>query len=191
MNELSKLRSYLLYIASRNNAQIWINSNIWLSFSHRLFRTCIWHIISAMSRATETTTSHRGDVTNARDKQTVLCPLLISNYWRGGCCELECAWCYCLLLQLCGLSEHVDVAFITKKKWVWVLSDCYVLWKVLVQVRGVRASGLPIVFSLICEYYIQCSLYMHNMLLRRLSIRHMRNKWRVVNIYILPPVRQF
>ena len=28
---------------------------------------------------------------------------------------------------------------------------------------------------------------MHNMLLRRLSIRHMRNKWRVVNIYILAP----
>ena len=38
---------------------------------------------------------------------------------------------------------------------------------------------------------LQCSLYMHNMLLRRLNIRHMRNKWRVVNIYILPPVRQF
>ena len=34
-----------------------------------------------------------------------------------------------------------------------------------------------------CEYY--------NMLLRRLSMRHMRNKWRVINIYILPPVRQF
>ena len=33
-----------------------------------------------MSRATEITTSRRGDVTNARDKQTVLCPLLISNF---------------------------------------------------------------------------------------------------------------
>ena len=31
-----------------------------------------------MTRATEITTSRRGDVTNARDKQTVvLCPLLI------------------------------------------------------------------------------------------------------------------
>ena len=39
-----------------------------------------WHIISEMSLATEITTSRRGDVTNARDKQTVLCPLLISNY---------------------------------------------------------------------------------------------------------------
>ena len=33
-----------------------------------------------MSRATEITTSRRGDVTNARDKQTVLCPLVISNF---------------------------------------------------------------------------------------------------------------
>ena len=104
--------------------------------------------------------------------------------------ELKCAWFYCLLrsyksaLQLCGLSEHVDVAFITNQKWVWLLSDCYVLWKVLVQaMRGV--------FQESCEYYIQCSLYTHNMLLRRLNIRHMRNKWRAVNIYILPPVRQF
>ena len=32
-----------------------------------------------MSRATEIMTSRRGDVTNACDKQTVLCPLLISN----------------------------------------------------------------------------------------------------------------
>ena len=38
------------------------------------------YIISEMLRATEITTSRRGDVTNARDKQTVLCPLLISNY---------------------------------------------------------------------------------------------------------------
>ena len=30
-----------------------------------------------MSHATETTISRLGDVTNARDKQTVLCPLLI------------------------------------------------------------------------------------------------------------------
>ena len=42
--------------------------------------------------------------------------------------ELKCAWFYCLLrsyksaLQLCGLSEHVDVAFITNQKWVWLLS---------------------------------------------------------------------
>ena len=33
-----------------------------------------------MSRATEITTSRRGDVTNARDKQIALCPLLISNF---------------------------------------------------------------------------------------------------------------
>ena len=105
-------------------------------------------------------------------------------------CTLSCAWFYCFLrsykstLQLCGLSEHVDVAFITNQKWVWLLSDCYVLWKVLVQaMRGV--------FQESCEYYIQCFLYTHNMLLRRLNIRHMRNKWRAVNIYILPPVRQF
>ena len=32
-----------------------------------------------MSRATEITTSRRSDVTNARDKKTVLCLLLISN----------------------------------------------------------------------------------------------------------------
>ena len=37
--------------------------------------------------------------------------------------ELKCAWFYCLLpsyksvLQLCGLSEHVDVAFITNQKF--------------------------------------------------------------------------
>ena len=37
-------------------------------------------IISEMSRATEITTSPRRAVTNARDKQTVLCALLISNY---------------------------------------------------------------------------------------------------------------
>ena len=32
-----------------------------------------------MSRATDILTLRRGDVTNACDKQTVLCPLLISN----------------------------------------------------------------------------------------------------------------
>ena len=76
-------------------------------------------------------------------------------------CTLSCAWFYCFLrsykstLQLCGLSEHVDVAFITNQKWVWLLSDCYVLWKVLVQaMRGV--------FQESCEYYIQCFLYTHN-----------------------------
>ena len=37
-----------------------------------------------LSRKTEITTSRRGDVTNARDKQTVHCPLLISNYGTGG-----------------------------------------------------------------------------------------------------------
>ena len=175
---LSFIRSHLIYIASRNNAQIWINSDIWLYLSLIYYSAHAWHIISEMSSATEITTSRRGDVTNARDKQTVLCPLLISNYWTGGYCELKCAWFYCLLrsykstLQLCGLSEHVDVAFITNQKWVWPLSDCYVLWKVLVQ-------AVHAVFQESFEYYIQCSLYMHNMLLRRLIIPHMRNKWRV------------
>ena len=144
-----------------------------------------------MSGATEITTSRRGDVTNARDKQTVLCPLLISNYWTGGCCDCGCAWLYCLLrsyksiFQLCGLSEHVDVAFITNQKWLWLLSDGYVLWKVLVQVLFEARS---LVLSCLL---IQCSPHMNNMLLRGLSIRNMRYKWRVVNIYILPPVRQF
>ena len=71
INKLSKLSSHLVYIAARNNAQIWINSDIWLPFSHRLFHTYAWHIIFETSRATEITTSRRGDVTNARDKQTV------------------------------------------------------------------------------------------------------------------------
>ena len=117
-----------------------------------------------MSRATEITTSRRGDVTNARDKQTVLCPLLISNYWTGGCCELKCAWFYCLLrsykstLQLCGLSEHVDVAFITNQKWVWLLSDCYVLWKVLVHVLF-EARGVVLSCVLIQESSVMWILY--------------------------------
>ena len=117
-----------------------------------------------MSSATEITTSRRGDVTNARDKQTVLCPLLISNYWTGGCCELQCAWFYCLLrsykstLQLCGLSEHVDVAFITNQKWVWLLSDCYVLWKVLVHVLF-EARGVVLSCVLIQESSVMWILY--------------------------------
>ena len=117
-----------------------------------------------MSRATEITTSRRGDVTNARDKQTVLCPLLISNYWTDGCCELKCAWFYCLLrsykstLQLCGLSEHVDVAFITNQKWVWLLSDCYVLWKVLVHVLF-EARGVVLSCVLIQESSVMWILY--------------------------------
>ena len=45
--------------------------------------------------------------------------------------ELKCAWFYCLLrsyksaLQLCGLSEHVDVAFMTNQKWVWLVLLSY------------------------------------------------------------------
>ena len=171
INKLSKLRSHLVYIASRNKAQIWINSDIWL-YSLIDYSAHAWHIISKMSRATEITTSRRGDVTNARDKQTVLCPLLISNYWTGGCCDCGCAWFYCLLrsykstFQLCGLSEHVDVAFITNQKWVWFLSDCYVLWKVLVQVLF-EAGGLvlscvlvnPKVFSYVSITYNLLPLY--------------------------------
>ena len=117
-----------------------------------------------MSRATEITTSRRGDVTNARDKQTVLCPLLISNYWTGGCCDCGCAWFYCLLrsykstFQLCGLSEHVDVAFITNQKWVWLLSDCYVLWKVLVHVLF-EARGVVLSCVLIQESSVMWILY--------------------------------
>ena len=47
-----------------------------------------------------------------------------------------------------------------------------------------RSSNRLLFF--LCEYYIQCSLFMHNMLLRGLSIRHMVSKWRAVNISILP-----
>ena len=69
-----------------------------------------------------------------------------------------------------------------------------VLWKVLVPVvdgaSGRRCTRFP-ESLLLCEYYIHCSLFLQNMLLKRLSKSHTRNKWRVVNIYILPPVRQF
>ena len=144
-----------------------------------------------MSRATEITTSLLGDVTNARDKQTALCPLLISNYWTGGCCEFNCAWFYCLLrsykstLQLCRLSEHVDVAFIESKMGINDSSATAMYFERFWFRRCTRS------YQDSREYYIQSSLYMCNMLLRRLNIRHMRNKWRAVNIYILSPVRQF
>ena len=66
--------------------------------------------------------------------------------------------------------------------------------RLLCTLKGSGSGSRPTRSSkslLLREYYIQCSLHMHNMLLRRLSICHMRNKWWVVNFYILPPVRQF
>ena len=149
-----------------------------------------------MSRATEITTSRRGDVTiNSRDKQTVLFPLLISNYWTGGCCtaacELKCAWfwLFVTILQRYTSTLRID----------WTRRCCFyheskmgmTPQRLLCTLKGSGSRRLHAVFQESCEYYIQCSLYMHNMLLTRLNIRHMRNKWRVVNIYRLPPVRQF
>ena len=74
----------------------------------------------------------------------------------GGCWDCGRAWFYCLLrsykstFRLCGLYEHVDVAFITNQKWVWLLSDCYVLWKVLVQVLfEAEDSSLTLYVSII------------------------------------------
>ena len=60
INKLSKLRSHLVYIASRNKAQIWINSDIWLSFSHRLFHTCMAYYFWDVTR---------------------------DWFWTGGCCD--------------------------------------------------------------------------------------------------------
>ena len=188
-NRLHKLRSQLGYVASRNNAQLWINSDmIWLSFSHRLFHTCMAYYFWDVTRDWNHDFARCGDVTKARDKkQTVLCPLLISNHWTGSCCELKCTWFYCLLrsykstLQLCGLSEHVNIAFNTNQKWV--TPERFVC-----TLKG-SGTGLCSKSLLLCEYYTHCSFYMHNMSLKR--IRQMRNKWRVVSIYILPPVRQF
>ena len=81
INKLSVLRSHLVYVASRNNAHIWINSDIWLSFFHRLFRTGMAYYFSDFTRDWNHDFARCGDVTRARDKkQTVLCPLLISNY---------------------------------------------------------------------------------------------------------------
>ena len=112
-------------------------------------------------------------------------------YWKGGCCELKRTWFYCLLrsckstLQLCGLSEHIDVAFITNQNGY----DSSVT--AMYFERFWFTEAVHAVFQELYCYYVQCTLYMHNMLLRRLNIRHMRRKWRVVNIYRLPPVRQF
>ena len=81
INKLSVLRSHLVYVASRNNAHIWINSDIWISFFHRLFPTGMAYYFSDVTRDWNHDFARCGDVTKARDKkQTVLCPLLISNY---------------------------------------------------------------------------------------------------------------
>ena len=74
---------------------------------------------------------------------------------------LDFTVCYDLkksTLQLCGLSEHVDVAFITNQKWVWLLSDCYVLWKVLVHVLF-EARGVVLSCVLIQESSVMWILY--------------------------------
>ena len=136
INKLSKLRSHLVYIAPRNNAQIWINSDIWSSFSHRTIpHICMAYYFWDVTRDW----CHCGDVTNARDKQTVLCLCsfqIIELAVAMSLNALDFTVCYDLTkvrtLQLCGLSEHVDVAFITNQKWLWLLSDRCVLWKVLV-----------------------------------------------------------
>ena len=103
-----------------------------------------------MSRATEITTSRRGDVTNARDKQTVLCPLLIPAV----AVSLKCPWFYCLLrsykitFQLCGLSEHIDVAFITNQNGYDSLASAMYFERFWFR-RCTRSSK-----RLSCEYYI-------------------------------------
>ena len=144
-----------------------------------------------MSRATEITTSRRGDVTNARDKQTVLCRLLISNFDR----RLLRLRQSLILLFVTILQKYISTLRI-----VWTRRCCFYheskmgmtpQW-LLCTLKGSGSGSLrstrPRLFSyIVCEYYTQCSLYMHD----RLNIRHMRNKWRAVNIYILPPVRQF
>ena len=111
-----------------------------------------------------------GDVTNARDKkQTVLCALSYFRLfaWRLYCCEMRSmrafAWFNCLLrpsksiLQLCRLSEHVDIAFIIKMGMTPQRLVC--TWKQLERIwlSAVHAGG--------CEYDIHCSLFLHNMLL--------------------------
>ena len=121
-----------------------------------------------------------GEVTNARNKKrTVLCALSYLRLfaWRLHRCEMRSmrasAWFNCLLrssksiLQLCGLSEHVDIAFIIKM--VWLLSDLYVFgnsWKGSGCRRCTRlevTSSKSLLF--ICDCDLHCSLFLHNMLL--------------------------
>ena len=66
--------------------------------------------------------------------------------------------------------------FYYESEWVWLINDYNVLWKYLV-VGGARSWRCTSCNSLLlCEYDIHCSLFLHNMLLKRLSIRHMRDK---------------
>ena len=132
-----------------------------------------------------------GDVTKARDKkQTVLCPLLISKLlnWQLLWAQRCLLQSYKSTLQLCGLSEQVDIAFITKK--TMGMTPQWLVCTLKGSGSGCRrCTRLSKVFSYMSIIY--CSLFLHNMLLKRSSIRHTRNKWSVVDIYIFPPVRQF
>ena len=113
--------------------------------------------------------------------------MLISNHWTGGCCELKCAWwLFVTILQKYTATLRI----------VWTRKYCFyheskmgmTPERFVCTLKG-SGTGLCSKSLLLCEYYTHCSFYMHNMLLKR--IRQMRNKWRVVSIYILPPVRQF
>ena len=106
VNKLSKITSHLVYVASSNNAQIWINSDVWLSFSHKLFRTCMAHYIciSEMSRATEITISRaavKWPMHVIRNKPSFVL-YLISDYLLGGCIAVRWGrWGLSLDLTVC------------------------------------------------------------------------------------------
>lgn len=118
VNKLSKITSHLVYVASSNNAQIWINSDVWLSFSHKLFCTCMAHYIciSEMSRATEITISRAAVMWQKhviRNKPSfvhfkLLRPAVAAVRWG---LALDFTVCY-------DVTEHVDFALITNQKWV-------------------------------------------------------------------------
>ena len=105
-DKLSKLTSHLVYVASSNNAHIWINSDVWLSFSHKLFRTCMAHYIciSKMSRATEITISRAAvmwPMHVIRNKPSFVL-YLISDYLLGGCIAVRWGrWGLSLDLTVC------------------------------------------------------------------------------------------
>ena len=139
-----------------------------------------------MSRATEITTSRRGDVTNARDKQTVLCPLLISNYWTGGCSRtVAVSLMRLILLFVTILQKYTPTLRIVGTRRCCFYHESKMVMtpqRLLCTLKG-SGSGEESNSLIVSIKY--------TMLLRRLDIRHMRNKWRVVNIYIVAPVRQF
>ena len=125
VNKLSKITSHLVYVASSNNAQIWINSDVWLSFSHKLFRTCMAHYIciSEMSRATEITISRaavKWPMHVIRNKPSFVL-YLISDYLLGGCIAVRWGrW---------GLSLDLTVTIFQKYtstlRIVWTRRYCF------------------------------------------------------------------